>query len=454
MQSNSTEMVEKDQSQLKSGISNYFHSLFDIRGDMMSYEEIDLMMQENTIIYGSNMWILILAMFIASIGLYNNSVAVIIGAMLISPLMNGILTMGYSLGVRDLSMLGQAFKRFATQVIISLTASVIFFLIVPSLNEPTTEMIARTSPTFWDVLIALFGGIAGIIGNTRQKKGNVIPGVAIATALMPPLCTAGYGIATLQPKFIFGALYLFLINTLLIALSACAVTNILKIPNHIQMDVKKQKKINRIVAMITILVVVPSLLTGAYTIYSAHLDSEIERYLNNEFIFSGTQVVQDSVDTQNKTINVALVGATISDETIELLRAQLSNYGLSDYTLTVTQNSLLDMSDNSDKITIAVQENTINQLQQQITEQQERLEELEGSLSAQIDFNSIADKAEKVFQNYISDCRCGMMSEHGEECFLLIAYGEKELSEDERLLIENWMKVESKTENVVLWLYE
>ena len=154
--------------------------------------------------------------------------------------LNGILTMGYSLGVRDLSMLGQAFKRFATQVVISLVASTVFFMIA-RLDEPTAEMIARTSPTFWDVLIALFGGIAGIIGNTRQKKGNVIPGVAIATALMPPLCTCGYGIATLQPKFIFGALYLFLINALLIGLSACIVTNILKIPNHVQLDVKKQK---------------------------------------------------------------------------------------------------------------------------------------------------------------------------------------------------------------------
>ena len=156
---------QQNKTELKKGIRNYFSNLFDIRGDMMSHEEIDVMMQENTVIHGSNMWILILVMLIASIGLYNNSVAVIIGAMLISPLMNGILTMGYSLGVRDLSMLGQAFKRFATQVVISLVASTVFFMIA-RLDEPTAEMIARTSPTFWDVLIALFGGIAGIIGNT------------------------------------------------------------------------------------------------------------------------------------------------------------------------------------------------------------------------------------------------------------------------------------------------
>jgi uncharacterized hydrophobic protein (TIGR00271 family) len=444
---------QQDKTELKKGIRNYFSNLFDIRGDMMSYEEIDVMMQENTVIHGSNMWILILAMLIASIGLYNNSVAVIIGAMLISPLMNGILTMGYSLGVRDLSMLGQAFKRFATQVVISLVASTLFFMIA-RLDEPTAEMIARTSPTFWDVLIALFGGIAGIIGNTRQKKGNVIPGVAIATALMPPLCTCGYGIATLQPKFIFGALYLFLINALLIGLSACIVTNILKIPNHVQLDVKKQKKINRLVAFITVLVVVPSLLTGAYTLYSAHIDNNIEQYIENEFTFKGTQVVQSSINKEKKTISIALVGTPISDESIEVLGAQLSNYGLGEYSLTITQNSLLDTGDNSDKITIAVQENTIKDLQQQLADQQEKLDELESSLAAKVDFNAIADKANVVFADYLHTAHCGVLSDQGKEYFIMMAHHKKQLTEDEVKLIENWLKIESGSETVMLYTYD
>lgn len=158
----------------KSRVKKYFHNLFDIRADMMSFEELKEMMEENTIIHGSNMWILILAILIASIGLNVNSTAVIIGAMLISPLMSGILTMGYSLAVRDLSMLRKAFMRFGTQVIISLITSTVYFLITP-LNVATNEMIARTSPTIWDVLIALFGGIAGMIGNTRRKKAMSFP---------------------------------------------------------------------------------------------------------------------------------------------------------------------------------------------------------------------------------------------------------------------------------------
>lgn len=196
-------MIQDNINEQKQGKMNslkrFLINLFDIRGDMMSYEDIDAMMEENTDIHGSNMWILMMAIMIASIGLNVNSTAVIIGAMLISPLMSGILTMGYSLAVRDLKLMRRALLSFGVQMVISLITSSIYFSISP-LGEPTAEMVARTSPTIWDVLIALFGGIARIIGNTRQKKSNVIPGVAIATALMPPLCTAGYSIATMQAR--------------------------------------------------------------------------------------------------------------------------------------------------------------------------------------------------------------------------------------------------------------
>ena len=258
----------------------YFRELLDIRGDMMGYEEIDAMMLENTAIHGSNMWILMLAIFIASIGLNVNSTAVIIGAMLISPLMSGILTLGYSLAVKDLALMRRSLASFGTQVAISLIASTLYFLLTP-LQEPTAEMIARTSPTIWDVLIALFGGLAGMIGNTRQKKGNVIPGVAIATALMPPLCTAGYGLATLQPRFLLGAFYLFAINTLFIALSAALVTVLLRVPAHREISPQRQKKINRIILAITIITVIPSILIGGMTVYNSVMDSNIERYLKS-----------------------------------------------------------------------------------------------------------------------------------------------------------------------------
>ncbi|MGN0313395.1 MAG: DUF389 domain-containing protein [Fusicatenibacter sp.] len=446
------EKVEEQEQDKVHPVKRFFLNLFDIRGDMMSYEEIDAMMEENTDIHGSNMWILMLAILIASIGLNVNSTAVIIGAMLISPLMSGILTMGYSLAVRDLKMLRRALFRFGVQVVISLIASSLYFWISP-LDDPTAEMIARTSPTIWDVLIALFGGIAGIIGNTRQKKSNVIPGVAIATALMPPLCTVGYGIATLQPKFIFGAFYLFFINTLFIALSAALVTVLLGVPHHQSIDKRRQKRINRIVAAITVITVVPSILIGGYTVYNSYIEHSISDYLKTEFVFSDTQLVQSSFDKTSKTISVSLVGMPISDETITLLERELDEYDLGDYTLHVTQNTVItgNEGENSDKITIAIQENTIAELQRQLTEQQTRLDELENTAAAKLDFNEIAQKAESIFTD-LSDCSCGITADESGEYIILVADVQKEFMDSEIATIENWLKTESGINQVKLFL--
>ncbi len=442
---------EKSEVGLWAHIKAYFRRVFDIHSDMMSYEEINDMMEENTVISGSNMWILIMAILVASIGLNVNSTAVIIGAMLISPLMSGILTMGYALAVRDLNMLKKALGRFGTQVAISLVTSTLYFIITP-LDAPTSEMITRTSPTLWDVMIALFGGIAGIIGNTRKKKGNVIPGVAIATALMPPLCTAGYGIATLQPRFIFGAFYLFLINTLFIALSAAIVTAILRVPIHKSLSSKRQKQINRMVTVITVIVVIPSLFIGAYTVYSSVMERNIQTYLNNEFVFENTQLVQSSTDTKNKKINVSLVGQPISDEAIERLEQELTSYSLEDFTLHITQNSISDAdTDNADKITIAVQENTIAELESQLAEKQERLDELENSAAVKLDFNELSQKAESIFTD-LTDCSCGITADESGEYIVLAANTKRKLTASEKQVIENWLQSESGMTQVKLFL--
>lgn len=433
---------------IKEKVKNYFHNLFDIRGDMMSYEEINLMMEENTIIRGSNMWILMLAILIASIGLNVNSTAVIIGAMLISPLMSGILTMGYALAIRDLSMLRKAFGRFGTQVAISLIASSIYFWITP-LDVPTSEMIARTNPTLWDVLIALFGGIAGIIGNTRQKRGNVIPGVAISTALMPPLCTAGYGIATHQLHFFLGAFYLFSINTLFIALSAALVTRLLRVPPRTILSAKQQKKINRTIAIITIVTVIPSVYVGAYTVYSTVIDQKIDSYLENEFVFADTQVVQSSIDKGEKTIRVSLVGMPIENTQIEDLQKELASYSLADYSLHITQNQTLQGEEDSDKVTIAVQENTIRELQAQLDEKQAALDSLTESNAQKIDCKKLAKDTVSIFTD-LSDCRCGIMEGEGETSLLLTAKALSYPDSDTIQLIENWLKTETGYEQVIV----
>ena len=434
----------------------YFRELLDIRDDMMSCEEIDAMMLENTAIHGANMWILMLAIFIASIGLNVNSTAVIIGAMLISPLMSGILTMGYSLAVKDLALMRRSLASFGTQVAISLIASTAYFLLTP-LQEPTAEMIARTSPTIWDVLIALFGGIAGMIGNTRQKKGNVIPGVAIATALMPPLCTAGYGLATLQPRFLLGAFYLFAINTLFIALSAALVTVLLKVPAHRQISPLRQKKINRIILSITIITVIPSILIGGMTVYNSVMDSNIDRYLKSQFVFSDTQLVQSSADKLEKKISVSLVGQPVSQEAIELLRKELTNYGLEGYTLHVTQNSVSTELENSDRVTIALQENTISALQKKLEEKERELDEVnrklddcESSPDPADKLQTLCETAPQIFTK-LKECSVGYMSDSAGEYILLTAAVNGPMSDAEIETLENWLRTETGIDRVKIY---
>ena len=207
-----------------------FKEVFDLRKDVATHNEIKASIISGGEIKGTNMCVLVLAIIIASIGLNMNSTAVIIGAMLISPLMGSIMAMSYGLAATDLKLAKKSFDGLVLQIIICIIASTLYFLVSPIKNA-STELIARTSPTVWDVFIAICGGLAGIIGSTRKEKGNVIPGVAIATALMPPLCTVGYGIATWQPKFIFGAFYLFILNSYFIGLTAIVILTILKVPS-------------------------------------------------------------------------------------------------------------------------------------------------------------------------------------------------------------------------------
>lgn len=435
----------------------YFRELLDIRGDMMGYEEIDAMMLENTAIHGSNMWILMLAIFIASIGLNVNSTAVIIGAMLISPLMSGILTLGYSLAVKDLALMRRSLASFGTQVAISLIASTLYFLLTP-LQEPTAEMIARTSPTIWDVLIALFGGLAGMIGNTRQKKGNVIPGVAIATALMPPLCTAGYGLATLQPRFLLGAFYLFAINTLFIALSAALVTVLLRVPAHREISPQRQKKINRIILAITIITVIPSILIGGMTVYNSVMDSNIEHYLKSEFVFSDTQLVQSSVDKMEKKLSVSLVGQPVSEEAVAMLQKELANYGLEGYTLHVTQNSVSSDLESSDRVTIALQENAISALQEKLEEKEReldavnrQLEDVMSSPDPADQLQTLCETAPQIFTK-LKECSVGYMSDSEGEYILLTASAAEPMSEGEIETLENWLRTETGLDRVTVYI--
>lgn len=234
--------------------------MFSLSEDSASNDEIRKRLLDGGKVTGTNMCVLVCAMVIASVGLNMNSTAVIIGAMLISPLMGSILASAFASVSADYPLFKKHVLGFGVQVVISITAATIYFFLSP-VKEPTVELIARTGPTFFDVLIAFFGGLAGIIGQTREDKvSTVIPGVAIATALMPPLCTCGFAIANGRWDMLLGAGYLFILNAYFIFLSAGIILSILKIPKTREFTPKEWRRYRFIMIRNTIIIALPSIL--------------------------------------------------------------------------------------------------------------------------------------------------------------------------------------------------
>ena len=232
---------------------------FSLTKDVATHEEIQFRLLSNGTITGTNMLVMICAIVIASIGLNTGSTAVIIGAMLISPIMSTILASAFCVISADFWRVRRYLLGLTMQIVISVGASTIFFLISP-VKAPTAELIARTSPSVFDILIATFGGLAGIIGQTRaEKSNNIIPGVAIATALMPPLCTCGYSIANANWRMLAGASYLFLINAYFIFLSAAVILAVLRIPKVQNLTEAQWRRMRRIIAIITCITIIPAI---------------------------------------------------------------------------------------------------------------------------------------------------------------------------------------------------
>lgn len=299
---------------------------FNLNTDCATPEEISERIKSAGQLRGTNMCIMILAMFIASIGLNMNSPAVIIGAMLISPLMGGIMNIGYGIATYDMRYVRHAFMKLAFQVVFCVMVSTVYFMLSP-ITAPSGELSARTSPTIWDVLIAIFGGLAGIIGNTREEKvSNVIPGVAIATALMPPLCTAGYGIARRSWKYFGGAMYLFFINCFFICLTTFIVLKIMHIPAREYVSPKTLSRQKFYVVLFGIVMVLPSIFLAYQMIQHNMVNSQFSSFVASQFDFEETQVVSKSLDTQNGIIRIAVVGKRLDSDSRQNIEESLQEY--------------------------------------------------------------------------------------------------------------------------------
>ena len=310
-------------------------ALFSLRQDQADPVAIDAAIRDGVRVVGTNLWVLMFAILTASVGLNVNSTAVIIGAMLISPLMGPIIGAGYGAAIQDSALIRQSFRTLGIFVAISLAASTLYFALSP-LSTAQSELLARTSPTIWDVLIAFFGGAAGMIGLTRKEKTTLIPGVAIATALMPPLCTAGYGLASGQPRFFFGAFYLFTINGVFIAFATLAIARVLKLPMHTFADAAARRRGRLLIGLAVTVTLLPSVYLATQLVRDEWFGTRANRYLAAiEASAADLVILNHQIDGRAQRIQVTLLGKGITPERERGLVARLGEFDLAEATLVI-----------------------------------------------------------------------------------------------------------------------
>lgn len=296
------------------------YSLTEFRNKI--YDDLDLTR--------SDLAILLCAMLIASIGLNMDSTPVIIGAMLISPLMTPIIGIGFSLAILDMNLLRKSFKILFIQVLLSLIASTVYFLISP-ISYASTEIIARTSPTIWDVVIAFVGGVAGVIGARKKEANNIVPGVAIATALMPPV----YSIATGNFKFMLGASYLFFINCSFIMIATYIGTSLTMVKNHYIKHNQEAYKMRKILILVSLILIIPSLVSAATLVRETLINESINKYLSDQF--KEQTVLKKNFIKENNTLKLTISGKHLSDEELKNLISKQNDYGLQNISIQISQ---------------------------------------------------------------------------------------------------------------------
>ncbi len=356
-----------------------FSNLFSLLDDTDVTGTVDTI-QKGIAIKGVNVWMLFAAAMLASIGLDTNSTAVIIGAMLVSPLMSPILGVGLGVGIYDRYLLTDSLKNFSVAILLSLLVSISYFLVTP-LGDVTNELTARTSPTLLDVGVALFGGIAGIVAGSRKEKTNAIPGVAIATALMPPLCTAGFGIATGRPKYFFGAFYLFFLNAVFISLATFFIVRILQFPYREFATVELRKKMRRWIITFSIIVIIPSGVIFYGVIKELRLNKKIQLFIAEKVNNGQRSAIRWEVVSEdaNKVLKIYLFGEPFTEEQKVQLKSQLINYSLGLLQLSFIQMNVAqdERQRLSSEIELSIMQKVANIQKLQETKDKEKLAEIE-----------------------------------------------------------------------------
>lgn len=431
----------------------FFNALPDKTDETAIVEQIS----DGVTFRGANLWVLIFAIFIACLGLNLNSTAVIIGAMLISPLMGPIIGMGLAVGRADLELLKRSLTNYGVSTVISVLTAALYFQLTP-LTEAQSELLARTSPTLYDVLIALFGGAAGILALSTGGKGNVIPGVAIATALMPPLCTAGYGLAMGEWSFFFGACYLFFINTVFIALATYVGVRLLQFKPKQFVDKARLAVVNRYIAVIVVVTMLPAVYMTTQIIRQSVFENHVKQFVKQELNQPGTRILSEQADRETKILDVVALGAALPNEMIEAARQRLADYQLADYQLNVIQGA------QSDSLLLArnnagTQQSLSGQDQQHLVLQTERVAQLEretadyrrlDALAREIggEVKAVCPKVESIGLSKITETPVDSGAVHS--YVLAVANSRTPLPATDRDRLAQWLKVRTKADSLRL----
>lgn len=397
---------------------------------------------------GTNLWVLVFAIFIASLGLNINSPAVVIGAMLISPLMGPIMGLGLGMAINDLTLLKKAGYNYLFAAAVGLVTSTLYFAISP-INDAHTEILARTSPTIYDVLIAFVGGLAGILATSSKLKGNVIPGVAIATALMPPLCTAGYGLATLRWEYFLGAFYLFLINTVFIALATLITARLLKFPFKVHPDEKEKARVNRTVWIIVIITLIPSIYFGYDIVQKNKFEKKANEFINNEANLSDNYLLKKTINADGKEIVLTYGGLLIKDSAVNVLKAKLNKYYLQDCILKIQQGfSYLNESNNNDQeklLTNAISEKAI--LIENLSNQLDSIHK-QKTLTTQI-YKELKAQYPSI-ENFVLQPSTLVNDSLQKNIWISNLKSKEKINSKERNQMKEWLKVRLNTDEIII----
>lgn len=353
---------------------------------------------------GVTLWILIFAIFVASLGLNVNSTAVVIGAMLISPLMGPIMGIGLSVGISDFELLKKSLINLLIATVFSILTSTIYFYLTP-IDQAQSELLSRTSPNIYDVLIAFFGGMAGIVALFTKDKGNVLPGVACATALMPPLCTAGFGLATGDIYYFLGAFYLYFINSVFISLATLFGVRVMKFKKIDIANAVSAKKVKRYIILITIVTMCPAIYITYGLVKKTIFTSSADNYVADVLNFPGTQLIEKKISYEDKKIQVVLIGKDVSDQQIAMAKDQLKNYKLAGTSLVVLQGFSQNNLDVG-AVKSQIMEDFYKNSELRLTQQQRTIDSLQRKLSlfdgyTNVDKN-VAAEMKVLYPNVVS----------------------------------------------------